>query len=114
MTALALRSKASWGYDAAFMEACIAPLTITEAALKQTLTQVAVDPDHRILGFVMVRFDPEATHLDKLFVEPEAFGLGIGARLMGWAKSAAKARGAVALDIVSDPGAEASGGKGEN
>ena len=29
LTGLALRSKAHWGYDAAFMEACIPALTIS-------------------------------------------------------------------------------------
>ena len=33
LTALAIRSKAHWGYDDAFMTACVDELTVTEAHL---------------------------------------------------------------------------------
>jgi hypothetical protein len=41
LTSLAMRSKASWGYSAEFMEACRAELTITPATMSERIVSVA-------------------------------------------------------------------------
>ena len=48
--ALAMRSKALWGYDAAFMEACRAPLTVTPERIATSPFYV-LDEGGTITGF---------------------------------------------------------------
>jgi hypothetical protein len=50
LCALAMRSKALWGYDAAFMEACRLALTIEPGAITK-LPFYVLDEDDRITGF---------------------------------------------------------------
>ncbi|MEE8545291.1 MAG: hypothetical protein V3T29_05715 [Alphaproteobacteria bacterium] len=50
LTDLALRSKAHWGYDAAFMAACRAELTVTPAQAASGLVQV-YEEGGRAFGF---------------------------------------------------------------
>ena len=49
LSRLAMRSKASWGYDADFMERCRPELTVSEAHILERPICVAVDGD-KILG----------------------------------------------------------------
>jgi GNAT superfamily N-acetyltransferase len=79
LTRLALASKASWGYDAAFMEACRAELTL-EAR------DIVGDPT-----FV---------------IAPEAVRCGIGRRLWAHLERTARAVGVTHLEVDSDPHAE--------
>ncbi|HWT25523.1 MAG TPA: GNAT family N-acetyltransferase, partial [Solirubrobacteraceae bacterium] len=81
VTALALRSKAHWGYDAAFMAAAATELRWDEDDLRRMVVLVA-ERDGALLGFAAV--DPEADPpaLDALFVDPPAMGEGAGRRLL--------------------------------
>ena len=76
MSALAFASKSSWGYDAAFMEACRAELTVHPHDLERGRVRVAVDGE--LLGFSGV-IDGD---LEWLFVAPDAMGRGVGAALL--------------------------------
>jgi GNAT superfamily N-acetyltransferase len=104
LTELCLRSKAVWGYDAAFMAACRDELTIQPADLETTSLQVAVDGDD-LVGVVQVTIDGETAELAKLFIEPSTLRTGAGRTLFEWAKEAARKRGARWIWIEADPDA---------
>lgn len=104
MTELCLKSKAVWGYDAAFMAACRPALTLTADDWQQSDLQVALQND-RIVGMAQVLCHGEIAELDKLFVDPGALGGGIGRKLFGWSVATSRRRGAKVMTIDADPGA---------
>ena len=104
LTDLCLRSKAVWGYDAAFMAACRAELTITAQDLARSQIQVAVE-DGRIIAMAQLAQHGRIADIDKLFVDPSALRAGAGRQLFAWCVEEAKAAGAVALTVVADPDA---------
>ena len=116
--ALALRSKAHWGYDAAFMEACREELVIPpdQVALRRTYVAVSrgsdADPSapgerrERILGFGTIEGEPPAGELGMLFVDPPAIGRGVGGALFSHLAAVAVEAGFHRLTIASDPNAE--------
>ncbi len=104
LTELCMRSKAIWGYDATFMAACRPALTVTADDFQQSELQIAIRHD-RIVGIAQVVCHGEIAELDKLFVEPEALGSGIGRKLFDWSVEAARRKGATIMTIDADPGA---------
>ncbi|MEM8852728.1 MAG: GNAT family N-acetyltransferase [Pseudomonadota bacterium] len=102
---LIMRSKAFWGYDAAFMAACRTELSLTPTDIAGDHAMLAVE-DHTPLGIATISVDGAAGELEKLFVAPEAMGRGVGRHLMDWARTTAVEKGATALYIDADPGAE--------
>jgi len=65
LTELCLRSKAVWGYDAAFLEACRAELTL--GANDLTATHVAVaESGGTVVGVVQVEFAGRTADLLKI------------------------------------------------
>ena len=113
LSALCLRAKAHWGYDAAFMAACVPVLTLSDTALATGRMVMAVGPDATPLAVARVEMlaldhEPDqvpACDLDLLFVDPPAMGRGIGAQLFHWAEAQARDMGARRLLIEADPGA---------
>jgi GNAT superfamily N-acetyltransferase len=99
VSALAFASKAYWGYDEVFMEACRAELTVTPADLERGRVRVASEDE--IVGFHGV-IDAE---LEWLFVAPHAIGRGLGAALFTDALEIARAAGRDVLRIAADPNA---------
>mgnify|MGYP005861374609 CR=1 FL=1 len=104
LTALALRSKAHWGYDDAFIEACRPYLTVPEAGITQGLAFVA-DRDSVIVGMYVLAPHEDCIELDMLFVSPDAIGQGVGSRLFAHATAQARARGASRMIVEADPNA---------
>ena len=104
LSALCLRSKAVWGYDEAFLEACRAELTIRAEELERTPLCVA-EHNGAIIGVAQIVVDGAAADLQKLFIEPDVIGLGVGRSLFAWVVSTAKELGARCLTIDADPGA---------
>lgn len=101
LSRLAFRAKASHGYDAAFMEACRAELTISADDFSERVFWVAEDGEGQVVGFAGLWPSVEgAADVDPLYVEPEQQGAGIG-RLL-WAALEAHARGTGARRIVLD------------
>ena len=100
---LALISKGHWGYDAAFLEACRAELTLTPA--QAATARLARDGDE-VLGFHLLGAHLGQGELLMLFVEPSAIGRGVGRLLLDDAQRTAGRRGWTTLRIESDPGAE--------
>ncbi|WP_055587652.1 GNAT family N-acetyltransferase [Streptacidiphilus griseoplanus] len=106
LTELALRSKAHWGYDEAFMASCRAELTVTAAEVAPRRARVAVE-DGRILGFTTLEGEAPQGDLGMCFVAPEAMGRGVGRLLFQAVLREAAALGFRRLEIASDPHAEA-------
>ena len=105
LSALCLRSKAHWGYDAAFLAACRPELTLTETDLHETDLIVA-DLAGRPAGLAQISRAMEPADLMKLFVDPPHIGTGLGRTLFDWATATARAQGAARLTIEADPGAQ--------
>jgi GNAT superfamily N-acetyltransferase len=104
LSELCLRSKASWGYDAAFMAACRAELMLCPEELRTTHLQLAEETAGP-LGLAQVAIEEGRADLLKLFVEPARQKGGIGRLLMAWALATARALGASEMVIEADPGA---------
>jgi uncharacterized protein (DUF952 family)/predicted GNAT family acetyltransferase len=104
VTDLAIRSKAYWGYDAAFMEACRPVLTVHPATIAAGDAWIA---DHigRKLGMYTLAHHADSIELDMLFVAPEAIGQGIGSALFRHAVIQARERGASRFITEADPNA---------
>jgi GNAT superfamily N-acetyltransferase len=105
LTGLSLRSKAYWGYDAAFLARCRAVMTVKAGSIESRPHYVA-ELDGRVVGFY--GFEPEAdgVGLDYLFVDDDRVGRGIGRALWTHAVATARGLGYTALIVVSDPHAE--------
>lgn len=101
LTALATRSKAVWGYDAAFMDAAAPDLLVTAEMIASGDVRVATRGD-TILGFVTLAFDGEAAEITQLFVDPDCLGQGAGRRLVDDAFLRAARQGATRITVESD------------
>lgn len=104
LSALCLRSKAVWGYDQAFLDACRTELTIRADEL-ETTALCAAEHDGALVGIAQITVDGRDADLQKMFVEPGMMGLGVGKALFAWAISSAKNLGARQMTIDADPGA---------
>ncbi|EAQ14484.1 MULTISPECIES: GNAT family N-acetyltransferase [Maritimibacter] len=97
---VAMRSKAHWGYDADFLEACREELSPTAADLGPGLMTWEDEAPRAVAHVVMAGGVAE---LYLLFVAPEAMGQGIGRDLFGWACDYARGEGAERLGLDADP-----------
>ena len=104
LSGLCFRSKAVWGYDEEFMEACRGELSLEPPALQLTSIVVA-EQDGKPIGVAQVKVVNDEADLLKLFVEPGALRNGIGKALFVWATDEAKKLGATRLTIDADPDA---------
>jgi GNAT superfamily N-acetyltransferase len=107
LSALCVRSKAHWGYDAAFMAKCAAALGVSEAEIAAGHVLVAVDAGGPTIGVASVVPDGETADLDLMFVDPPAIGGGAGRMLFEAAAGLARRLGARRLTILADPNAAA-------
>lgn len=105
LTELSLRSKALWGYDAAFLARCRIAMQVKEANV-ETQPHFVAEIDGRLAGFYGFEPLPEGVGLDYMFVEPEFVGRGVGRALMDHAAALARELGHESLTIVADPNAE--------
>jgi len=103
---LMLRSKSHWDYDADFIEACRADLTITPAWLEINAGFVA-ERDGGIVGVFGISVEGEVAHVEHFFVALEAIGSGVGSLMWDQYVVEARARGARRIEIESEPFAEA-------
>jgi GNAT superfamily N-acetyltransferase len=104
LSALCFRSKAVWGYDNDFMEACRKELSIEPDDLRSTSVVVA-ERNGRLIGVAQIKIVGSEADLLKLFVEPTAMRSGIGRSLFAWATELAASQGADRLLIEADPDA---------
>ena len=101
---LCMRSKAHWGYDQAFLDACRAELTLRPDDVAGTELAFIGSPA-RPDAMAQLGVDGREADLLKLFVDPGVMGRGYGRRLFRWAAEEARARGAAYMVIEADPGA---------
>jgi GNAT superfamily N-acetyltransferase len=99
---LALRSKAHWGYDAAFMAACRAELTIQPAAIEAGEVWVAEAGEALVGVLEIIPKEPDA-ELRLIFIAPERIGQGFGAMLWDHAEARARAYQAQGIALDADP-----------
>ena len=106
LSALALRSKASWGYSADFLGRCAAELTLSPEDVPLTFV---LETEAGVQGFyTLSELDARRVELELLFVEPGALRHGHGRRLLGHAqRHAREVLGARTLVIQGDPHAAA-------
>lgn len=105
LSALALRSKAYWGYSPEFIEACHDELTWSpQELIDDDCTFRVAEVSGSVAGFYALRrCDAMTLELDALFVEPEHVGRGIGGSLLEDAKITAAARGGIKIVVQADP-----------
>ena len=101
LTELCLRSKASHGYDEAFIEACRRELTVDALKPGIMVAEIGGAP----AGMAEVSFSGEEAEMMKLFVEPAHQGNGVGRVLFEWVVEQARRHGARKLSWDGDPGA---------
>ncbi len=108
LSALALRSKAHWGYDADFMRACRSELTYSAHDIVADCYEFFVCyHGNSVTGFYALDFtQSQNVELEALFVEPQYIGHGIGRALLRHAIERARTRGGEVLLIQGDPHAE--------
>ena len=108
LTALALRSKAHWGYSDQFIAACREELTYTPEKLEasQIFGYVCLSDELPVAFYVLEKTGVDVAELDALFVEPEYIGKGIGKMLIKHAKEQAANLGLETIVIQGDPNEE--------
>jgi GNAT superfamily N-acetyltransferase len=106
LSALALRSKAHWGYDPDFLAACQDDLTLSADDIASSPVYVFDGVDAPSGFYRLLHQDDGVAVLDDLFVEPAAMGQGVGRRLWRHAVSTAKKLGCSEMVWQSDPQAE--------
>ncbi len=109
LTALAIRSKAHWGYSAEFMDACRDELTVDPRRIgRGDFHCVLAESGQSIIGYyALQRLSDDEYELDALFVEPDYIGHGVGRSLIQNAKIRLKQIGTKRLTIQGDPNATA-------
>ncbi|MFD2691099.1 GNAT family N-acetyltransferase [Streptomyces phyllanthi] len=106
LTELVLRSKAHWGYDAEFLEACREELTVRPGEIADRRIVVAEDADLGMLGVASLEGTAPQGRVGLCFVEPRAIGRGVGRALYSHVMGAARDLGFTRITIESDPNAE--------
>lgn len=107
LTALCVRSKAHWGYDAEFMRRSAVSLRVSSADIALGRVMVAVDGKDCALGVASVIPEGDCAALDLFFIDPPFMGRGVGRALFKAAVQAAYMIDAKTLTILADPNAAA-------
>ncbi len=102
---LMLRSKAHWDYDADFIEACRADLTITPQWLQRYDGFVA-ERGSDVVGFFGIGMDGPTAKVSHFFVDLAAISTGVGGIMWARFVEEVRARGANRIEIESEPYAE--------
>ena len=115
LSALALRSKAHWNYDKAFIESCRDDLTVTKEDIHNSPIYVIEDIDEkgqkRLVGLAGFNYPEQgeedfAPEILLFFIEPCAMGRGYGKALWKHMLQVAKEKGWPSFLIASDPNAK--------
>lgn len=101
-----MRSKASWGYSDAFMDACRAELTLTPEKMSAWKIWVA-EARGEVAGMVALHLDGARAELEDFFVDPSFQNMGVGSALLDVLLAACREAGATNIGLDADPNAEA-------
>ena len=107
LTEIALRSKAHWGYPAEFMQRAREELTVEEQDIDAPLNSFYVaETNEGVAGFcAIIDLLHGQFELDRLYVEPDWIGAGVGRMLFSHATSVAGSLGGRQMTIQGDPNA---------
>ncbi len=105
INAMIRRSKAHWGYDQEFLDACREELAFTTERLASGRVRVTGEPGW-VTGTVEISLDGKSANIGKLFVDPQAIGSGAGRMLYEWALNFSRQHNAGHMMIESDPFAQ--------
>ena len=105
LTAIAHAAKRHWGYAEDLIALWHADLTVTADLIETSPVYCAVE-DGVAIGFYALSGTGARCELEHLWVRPAHIRSGVGARLFRHAVQVARARGAAALTVASDPNAE--------
>jgi len=105
LTWLAVRSKAHWGYDDAFLDASLPDLTVS-SKLAASGSVLVADADGDVGGFASLVGELPELALAHCLVDPAFLRCGIGRRLVEAVIKEARRRRASSLRVESDPNAE--------
>jgi GNAT superfamily N-acetyltransferase len=105
ISALAMRAKAHWGYDRAFLDACRDELTWTADRIRREDVLVCSDGS-TVLGMTARAGDAPDGVLLAVFVDPAHHGRGVGRALAEAVLLRASVAGYRTLTIGADPNAE--------
>ena len=107
LTALTMRSKAHWQYDAAFLAAARQELEFPPGKFLPDFHVYVLEQTGKIVGFYsLIPLPPERIELNDLFVEPSRIGKGHGKRLWDHAIDLSRRLGFRKLVLTADPHAE--------
>lgn len=109
LTFLCQRSKAHWGYDAAFLAASQPALAVDGAMIGSGRVLVAEDAAGSVLGVAAAEpLDAQGDFdLARMFVEPAAIGRHVGTALFEAIVECVRREGGTRLMILADPHAAA-------
>ena len=105
LTELALKAKASWGYDQAFMAMCRAELMVTPEKIAAWTVWVA-ECDGEVAGMIALAIDGPGAELEDFMVEPSFQSQGVGGALMNALLDECRIRGVQRIGLDADPNAE--------
>lgn len=105
LSALAFRSKTSWGYDREFMERAHPALSVPAQYLEESAVYVLMR-DGAIAGFFGFIVKSGEAVLNDFWIEPASIGTGLGRILWQHVLERAAALGYGKFLIQSDPNAE--------
>jgi GNAT superfamily N-acetyltransferase len=104
LNALTGRSTLHWGYEPAFLDWEPEALLVTTGLIAGSPVYV-YEEDARVLGYHALLEKPPHWYLDKLFVEPDRIGTGLGKALWLHAVATARDLGITELMLDADPNA---------
>ena len=103
VSALAIRSKAGWGYSEDLMAVFREELTVTGERLVELKGQVAEREGEMVGYYTLEARSSEEVELEHMFVAPEVLREGIGSALMAHAVARARECGFKKMKIIADP-----------
>ncbi len=104
LSELALRSKAIWGYDNSFIEACRPHIKVDEEYI-QNWPVVVVEKNNEVLGFYSLKQIASEKRLDNLWIEPRYMRSGLGRVLFENAVERAKELNWTYFRLAGEPDA---------
>lgn len=102
LAALAVRSKAHWGYPREFVERFAATVNLTPEVVAANDVQVA-EHGGEVRGFYTLLHRGTLAVLDDLWLEPDEIGHGSGRLLFEHAVARALGAGAIVLEWEAEP-----------
>ena len=99
---LSFRSKASNGYDTAFMQACRSELTVTPDEIAAGELWI-IETGGKPVGFFDIRLDNDTLEVYALYIDPDLKRSGIGRKMWAAMEERAVVMAAEAIALDADP-----------